>query len=341
MFNKILIDFSALLDNLSVIRARVKDKMICAMVKANAYGVGLKQVVKILDGKVDFFGVSNIAEARQVRRISPCAKVLIVTPACQPNLPLDFSYTCGSKEDVELLATTGKPYKIHLKINTGMNRYGIKSLNEFKSILSLLKGSNLVLEGIFTHFATTDEYVDDQLKVFKKYLGKLKRWRKDVIIHADNSRVSELKNHDFDMVRVGFDLYNNPHPPLLAVAEICTQIVSTTAVKCGELVGYDRRYVAKQNMRIGVVPLGYADGMDMSYVGLHLNVEGKRCQILNICMDCFMLNITDTGLKKGSRIFLLNAENPLSLYADYANTSTYEVMTKFSHARLSRHLVHR
>ena len=115
--------------------------------------------------------------------------------------------------------------------------------------------------------------------------------------------------------------------------------MQTQEVKKNDLVGYDYRFVAKNNTKIAIVPIGYADGFDMKYIGIDLIVKGKKCKVLNICMDCFMLDITNTDIKKGDEIYILNKFNTLKLYADYNLTSQYETMIKFSFIRAERVIV--
>lgn len=339
MLNEILINRYNLLKNLSSIKEQSDNSKICAMVKANAYGVGIKEIVKMLDENVDFFGVACVSEAVRLRKYTK-NKILIVSPIERKSvIDNDFSYTCCDVEDVEFLINKRVVANIHLKINTGMNRYGFKSLKEFKSALNLIKKSKLKLEGVFTHFATSDDYVDKQMKIFNKYVSIIKRAGFKPIIHADNSSVCELKNHHLDMVRIGFNLYNRFSEDFLPVAEIKSTITQVQEIKKGELVGYDKRFVAKKKMRVAIIPIGYADGLSLAYLGMKLNIKGEDCEILNICMDCFMLDITKLNLKKGDKIGILNNLNPISKFAKYRHTSEYEIMCNFSYIRASHKII--
>jgi len=241
--------------------------------------------------------------------------------------------------DIETLIATSRPINIHIKVNTGMNRYGFSSLKELKRALNLIKCSNLHLEGVFTHFATADEHVDLQMKKFYKYLRLLKDYNFSPIIHADNSFVSETKNHHLDMVRIGFNLYNRESHWYVPAVEIRSTIVDVKTVKKGDLVGYDYRFVAHGSMRVAILPIGYADGFDIRYIGADIIVGDTKCRVLNICMDCFMLDISNTDLKKGDEISIIDKSNSLKYFANYSRTSEYEVMTKFSHMRAVRIVV--
>lgn len=338
MFNKILIHKDNLINNIKQVKFENPNSKICAMVKANAYGVGLKQVVQVLNDYVDFFGVACFFEAKQVKKISD-KKILIVGPIEKENLDEGFSYTCGSIDDVKYLISLKKPINVHLKINTGMNRYGFKEVKEFKKALNLIAHSQLTIEGMFTHFATTDEFVNIQFKIFNNFTKICNQYGFYPIVHTDNSLANEKFNHHMNMVRVGFNLYNRDQGWFLPVAEIKSEVVQTYDIKKRELVGYNYRFVAQKNTKIAIIPIGYADGFDLKYINMNININGKICKIINICMDCFMLDITNTNIKKGDEIYILNKFNSLKMYADYLCTSEYEIMTKFSHLRGKRIII--
>lgn len=335
MFNKFIISKKNLLDNLNLIKSHTNNKKICAMVKANAYGVGDIEVVKILNGHVDFFGVSNLYEAKRISKYTT-SKILIVGALEKREIDTRFSYTCSNLDDVIFLKNKKRKINIHLKVNSGMNRFGFSEEFEFLKALEEIKDSELNLEGIFTHFATNDSFVDSQNKKFIQFLNLVKKYNFSPIIHADNSVTSERKLHDYDMVRIGFNLYNNSKKGFKQVVEIKSQIVEIQHVKKGDLVGYAKRFIANKDMEIGIVPIGYADGFDMRYINFNLILNGKVCKVLNICMDCFMIDITNKGIKKGSELSICNKFNSLKRYADYSHTHEYEVMTKFSQLRAKR-----
>ena len=89
-------------------------------------------------------------------------------------------------------------------------------------------------------------------------------------------------------------------------------------------------------MKIAIVPIGYADGFSTKYIGLYLWVGNVKCRVINVCMDCFMLDVSNTNIKKGTEIFVLNKFNPLSHYSKYAGINEYEVLTNFSNMRADR-----
>lgn len=334
MFNTFIVDTKRLIKNIKYVRLTNPKSMICAMVKANAYGVGLSSVVKTIDNYVDYYGVVCDKEARETYRLTK--KPILIVGALPNKIDTRFIYTCHDLADIKRLIELKKDIRIDLKINSGMNRFGFKSKNEFINALKLIKHSNLHLHGIFTHFATADEYIHTQMQVFDQFVQLAQKMGFNPIVHADNSIVSEIENHNLDMVRVGFSLYDKTSEHFLPVVSIKTKIVQINNVGKGELVGYNRIFVAPKKMKVAIIPIGYADGFDLSYIGLNLNIRGKDCKVLNICMDCFMLDISGLRLKKGDSIFILDTNNPLSKYSNYNNSSEYEVMTKFSKIRANR-----
>ena len=338
MFNTFQISKSNLINNIKQVKLNNPNSLICAMVKANAYGVGLKEVVAVIDDHVDYYGVACFFEAKALARLTD-KKILILGALDLDNIDSRFSYSCNSLEELEYLIRQNIAINVHLKVNTGMNRYGFDSIKDFKTAIKKIKKSKLILEGVYTHFATTDDFVAVQYSKFVAFMSTCQADRASIIFHADNSFVNQKFNHSLSMVRIGFSLYNRHDFDFRPVTKILTHIVQTHRIKKGELVGYDYRFVAKEDMLVATIPIGYADGFDMKYIGIDLYVKGKRIKVLNICMDCSMLDISNTGLKKGDEIYILDEINSLSRYSKHVSTSEYEIMTKFSHIRAVRELI--
>lgn len=335
MFNQFIVHKNNLINNIKQVRFENPNSKVCAMVKANAYGVGDEIVIKTLEDYVDFWGVACFFEAQKIKPLTK-NKILIVGALEKEYIDEDFVYSCGNIDELKFLIDLKKQIRIHFKVNTGMNRFGFKSLREFKKAMNMICHSCLILEGLYTHFATTDEFVLEQMVEFKKYIKVCNSFGVFPIVHADNSFVNEKFNHKLDMVRIGFSLFNRDEGWFLPTCEIKSTIVETYSISKGEQVGYEKRFVAPKKMKIAIIPIGYADGFDFKYIGMELNVAGQKLKVLNICMDCFMLDITNSKLKKGDEIYILNKFNPLQLYANYCGGSAYEVMTKFSHIRADR-----
>ena len=333
MLNEICYNSKNLVENVQQIQKNNPNSLICAMVKANAYGIGQKFAVKTLSPYVHFFGVATRNEAENIAKFT--TKKILIVGVLERSKTLNnrFSYACHCIEDVQFLIGLNKKFNIHIKINSGMNRYGFSNKQEFLKALTLISNSKLTLEGVFTHFATDDDYVEEQMICFKKYLTIVKKQGFNPIIHVDNSVVNKKKNHHKSMVRIGFDLYNKNNYHFRPVVSIKSSIVQINECEKGDLVGYNYKHVCPTKQVIAVIPIGYADGFSASFIGLSLYFKGKKCRVLNVCMDCFMLDITNIKTKKGDEIFILDENNPLKNYSNYANISEYEVMCNFSHVR--------
>ncbi|MCQ2564374.1 MAG: alanine racemase [Clostridia bacterium] len=337
MLNKVEILVNRLLNNIKQVKVQNKGSLVCAMVKANAYGMGDKAVVKTLNKWADYFGVACFFEAKEIKRYTN-KKILIVGPLEHIKLSTKFSYTISSIDDVLFLCKLNKKFNVHLKVNSGMNRYGFSSVTKFKRALKIIENSKLNLEGIFTHYATADNYVERQTEVFKKFLNCIKNTKFKPIIHADNSAVNAYKNHHFDMVRIGFNLYNNTQKSDGLVERIYAKITQINHVKTGELVGYNRRFVADKNTKIAVVSVGYADGFLLEYLGIKLCVKNTPCRVVNVCMDCFMLDVTNVKISVGEFVEILSDKNNPELYANHTKSSSYQVLTNFSNIRAKREI---
>jgi alanine racemase len=222
------VDLSRIKKNFLNIKKRVKDVKIMAVVKADAYGHGVKEVVKTLNSlgekKPDYFGVALAGEAIELRKLKVKQPILVFDPVNNFNVEeyLKFKIipTVFSKAHIHILNSEYKKRKIsgikipvHIKIDTGMNRLGIKHNEAFKFIKYLESQKWIAIDGIYTHFATSDEkdktFANSQLKNFKFLLEKLKSANiKYGIAHAANSgAILDMPESYFDMVRPGISLY--------------------------------------------------------------------------------------------------------------------------------------
>lgn len=342
MFSKIILNKDNLQNNLNFIKKQTHNAKICAMVKANAYGHGLEEIVGLLKGKVDAFGIVNLEEALRVREIDD-STTIILFGACDDvgkALQKNISLTIISYENLKNILKISKKYKIkprlHLNINSGMNRFGIKTQKEFYKIIHLLKGNNLTLEGVFTHFSslTTDQnYTIKQRKTFDEFVNLLpKNFCSTVHVGGGNSIFSQ---HGFDMYRVGMFLYGYGHEGLKPVMSVKSQIVNLQSVKKGEYVGYMASFKAMQDMKVCAIPLGYDDGVKRGLSNnFYVKIQNKLCKnVGKICMDCFMVDVTDLNVKLGDEVEVLwNA----SEWCQALNTTEYEILTNFNGFRGER-----
>lgn len=341
MFNKIIINKTNLLHNVHYLQNLLEEKKLCVMVKANAYGHGMKEIVQCLKQEDIAYGVSNEEEAFALRELSD--KQIVVFGAIenyQKIMSENIEFAIFSLGEVKKVCEIAKKLdlkpKMHLCLNSGMNRYGVKEKGEFLKVIAVLKKYNFALSGFYTHFSslTTDEnYTERQKRIFYEFCYMLpKEW--NVTTHVGGGR-SIFLDIDAQMFRSGIEVYGYGNQDLLPVMSVKSQIVDITQAEEGEHIGYLCGYTAQQKMKIGLIPLGYADGLPRKLSNkMMVTCKGKTLEnVGNICMDCFMVNLGKNKIKVGYEVDILNSA---SLFAPLVESTEYEVLTNFSRFRGER-----
>ena len=340
-FNKFIINKKILNHNIKTIKKYLnKNVKLCACVKANAYGLGMNSVAEIIDSQVDAFAVSNIFEAINLRKITK-RDIYILGVVDKKDYDLcsqnSFIVSIGSID--QLKAKNEHCVDVSLAINSGMNRYGFNDVNEFeKAIDTINKTSKFRIKSLFSHFAYSKSKIQNE-KQFIIFVNFKRKVHGDCIFHISASSAIMLKEYNEDMVRCGFALYAETELGTKDVVSIFSKIVHINHCKKGEFVGYEGKYIAKKDMDIGVVSLGYADGIDRRLSGFYVLVNGHKCNIVgNICMDCFMVDITDVDVKLFDEVVILGrqAEEEITInhIANYINASPYEFLSRLNYSRM-------
>lgn len=352
------IDLDAAEHNYYVIRGQLKEETkLCCVVKANGYGHGAIQLSKMYeDLGADYLAVSNIEEAIQLRNNDINLPVIILgytDPRCARELADQnitqcvFSYDYG----VALSVNASKAHvsvKIHIKIDTGMGRIGFQcEEHELDQAAKVCMLPNLVVEGIFTHFASADEgnegkdYTLDQFNKFvnaRTYLeAKGISFR---LSHCANSAgIFDYPDTHLDMVRAGIVLYGlqpsgvlqNPGnlKPVLTLKTIIDHIKT---VHPGDCISYGREYKTEREMRVATIPIGYADGLWRSNFHNHMvvEVEGRLAPIIGrVCMDQSMIDVTDIPeAAVNSKVTVYGTSDVISVdhIAEANETINYEIV---------------
>lgn len=290
---------------------------IIAVVKANAYGHGDVEVAQAaLSAGAAKLAVAFLDEALKLRQAGIKAPILVLGAVRPEDVTVagenGISVTAYSAEWLESAGKyLGKTsVNIHLKLDTGMGRIGIRDKKEFEQAISLIKGQQLFrLEGIFTHFATADEhdtaYFEQQ---YERFLELLQIVDTDgLIIHCANSAATlRFPTKAFNAVRFGISMYGlapsefikSTLPfPLYEAFSLHSKIVHIKKIKKGEKVSYGATYAAKEEEWIGTVPIGYADGWIRKLTGSEVLVDGRRVPIIGrICMDQLMIKLPEKNL---------------------------------------------
>lgn len=350
-FNNYIVNTCQLIENAKNIKNAIGNKCkLCAVVKANAYGLGLESACKSLKGIADFFACACLKEALSIRVFDKETPILILGHISSEDVDIvadnNISISIGNLTQLhELIRTVKKRINIHLQVNTGLNRYGFRSINEFVKALDVIENNKYInLEGVYTHFATKENDVMFVNKQFLRFLQfKKKVAKKDVIFHSANSYATTIDKYRLDMVRAGYLLYgymdnkfgNKP------VVSITSQIVNILDVKRGDTIGYDRTFKANKSMKIAVIPVGYADGYNRRLSNkFYVLISGKKYRIVGmICMDVFMIDITGCDFKVGQKVTLLGENGgdkiKLSDMASVVDTSPYEIICNFNYKRMN------
>lgn len=307
-----------------------QSKKVCAMVKSNAYGHGIKEIVSLLSDKVDYFGVVSEIEGAQVRRwtdkpIMICGRVYDYRICKKHNL----EFMVENLEDVQRAINFGVGDKCHLKINCGMNRFGTKDEKQIDLLDKFLRENKIRLKSIYTHFHFIENKRETE-KNYQTFLKLRKHISQNCAICFGGSNIIDYP-FDFDMIRVGIGLYGYERDGVLPVMKIVSYIAKIFYVNAGEYVGYGTQYQATHSGFYAVVPIGYGDGLFRSLGDqFAVQINGKRFDVVgNICMDVFFVRIDDSVAVGDQVIVMQNADD----IAKKLGSISYEVLTNFSKCR--------
>jgi alanine racemase len=304
---------------------------IIAVVKANAYGHGAAPVGIALErAGATLLACADIEEAVTLRRAGIRSEILVfgalgvsdVTGIFDYKLTPTISTPSAGKALQEEAARRKTRLRYHLKIDTGMNRLGLRYDNLSRTLPELLGSGNLELVGLYTHFATADmpehPLMEQQRTRFEAVREDLRtRGIQPRVVHAANSAAILRDSRVwYDLVRPGLLLYGVIPPPLAStlplrpVLSLRSRIVAVKHIRAGESVSYGARFVAERPTRIAVVPAGYADGIDLRLAGRgSLLVRGRRAPIVGaVAMDMLMIDMTDIEAYPGDEVVLLGTQ---------------------------------
>lgn len=335
---------------------------ICGVVKANAYGHGIQKISEeLVSLGVDYLGVANYDEAIKLRPTIPDTKILVfgtlihskLKPATYVAKLLKHNLiaTVASLETARFLdyysRNSGRKFRVHIKIDTGMRRIGFDVKRAYKNVLQVLSYKNLNVEGIYTHFATAEmkdkTFARIQLNKFNDLLETLaKNGVEFPLVHAANSgAILNLKDSYYNMVRPGLLLYGY-YPSdeierkldVKPIMSLRSKVTYIKRVEANTSISYGRTYFTKKKTFIGSIPVGYGDGYwrALSNKG-NVVINGKLYPVVGmITMDWLMVDLGEkTDVKVGDEALLIGKQNNLDLGADViakkVNSIPYEVLT--------------
>lgn len=352
------INLNAIVHNLNYYRSKIKaDTKIMAMVKAFSYGSGSFEIANVLQfHRVDYLAVAYADEGIELRKAGITMPIMVMNPEeqsydamIQYHLePEIYSFRVLNLFE-ETLKRTGhlqeKSISIHIKLDTGMHRLGFEASEINELIVRIKNNRQIVIKSVFSHLAASDEVEHDdftwqQIKRFNEMSDAIKsHFNYPVMKHVLNSAgISRFPDAQFDMVRLGIGLYGigagaGEQSYLQNVSTLKTSISQIKNIPANETIGYSRKGVAKRDIQIATVPIGYADGLSRKLSGGKgkMMVKGKPAPIIgNVCMDMCMIDITDINASEEDEVIVFGEGYSIAEIAKDVGTIPYEILTNVS-----------
>lgn len=345
------INLNAALHNLNVFKRELfPNQKLMAMVKAFAYGSGSYEIAKLLNHKVDYFAVAFADEGVELRKSGINTPIMVLNVDSESILHIlqyklePVIYSIQQIYDVIPLIGDA-PISVHIELDTGMHRLGI-SMDEVEKLNEeIIALKNWKIASVFSHLSASDEPVHDnftslQYEIFEKACEKIEQsvgysFEKHI---SNTAAISRFKFKTQTMVRLGIGLYgidpsgtkSNQLEPVFTLKTTITQIKT---IKANESVGYSRNGIVDYERKIGVLAIGYADGLNRKLsngIGCFY-INGKAAPIIgNICMDMCMVDLSNINCSEGDIALLFGKDYPITNIAHLLNTIPYEILTSIS-----------
>lgn len=347
------INLNALVQNLNFFRSKVNPSTkIMVVVKAFSYGAGSFEIANILQFQgVDYLAVAFTDEGVALRRGGVTLPIMVMNPEVnnfetiiQYDLePEIYNFTTLGDLSVTIRRSGLNEFPCHIKLDTGMNRLGFTAdeLTDLK--VALTAHPEIHVQSIFSHLAasydkTHDEFTKYQIDAFQQMSESLQSvFDYPVIRHILNSSgIERFPNAQFDMVRLGIGLYGFSADNQSRLAYVCTmgsRISQVKLVRAGDSIGYGRNTRAGKNMKIAVVPVGYADGLSRKLgngVGSFMVNKMSVPIIGDICMDMCMVDVTGLNVAEGDEVEIFGEMNQVAVLAKKIDTIPYEILSGIS-----------
>ena len=348
------VNLSALVHNYKYYKQKLKPQTkMTAMVKANAYGLGSYEVANALQfSGIDYLAVAYTDEAIELRNAGITVPIIILNSEyCEIEEMLKYNLQ-PAVYNFNVLAyyanamrNASETLSVHLKIDTGMHRFGFME-HEIEALVAQLKANPQIhIASVFSHFATADmeeeeAFVHQQANALQRIATKIKaNFSYKIWVHILNTAgISRYAQYQFDMARLGIGLYGiatnaKDQLQLENVACLKTRISQIKHLKTGETVSYGRRYKTTKDTTIGILPIGYADGLNRKlsngngvvYVNNHIvPIVGT------ICMDICMIDITDIPAAENDEVEIFGPHIPIADVATRLDTIPYEIIACIS-----------
>lgn len=337
-----VVDLDALTANYRAIAGLLADgadgapPQIIAVIKANAYGHGAARVARAIERAAagrphppPLLACADIEEGVELRAAGVAAPILVFGALSVSDLDGVFrrrltptvSSPAAARALEQAASARGVRLGVHLKIDTGMNRFGFRHDNLRATLPAVLQAPHLDVEAVYTHFATAE---DAGHPLFERQRRRFEAVRADasglglggVRWHAANSAALLRDRRTwYDAVRPGLLLYGIAPPPLepglrlRPALSLRSRVVAVKGLRPGETVGYGARFVAERPLRVALIPAGYADGLDLRLAGRGAAlVGGVRAPVVAVSMDSLVIDVTAVAAEPGDEVILLGAQ---------------------------------
>jgi len=345
------VSLESILKNFQFFQTRIKSRQIIPVVKADAYGHGALRVSQYLYERagVTLFAVATLEEAQELAREMPEISILIfsrVFASELANLPKNSILSIGSLEDAQDLSASGHLHiKVHLNINTGMNRLGLSP----EQALALIAETDraLDIQGVYSHYSSSDTNDDGQFKhqkaLFKKFISDAQELGFKGMMHLSNSAGALHEDlDDHDLLRLGIGLYGYDTSPqaafqadLVPAMEVKAPLIRVERIRAGESVSYSEKWIAAVDTNIGTLRVGYADGYFRALTNrAFVSYEHKTYPVVGtVTMDHIMIDLGTENPPTGAYYTVLGGGSDpvkISSVARRLNTIPYEVCCAIS-----------
>lgn len=352
-----IINLDALASNFIAIQHKVGSSRVMAIVKANAYGHGLIECSRFLQQQgASYFGVAFIEEAIELRNAGITAPILVLGGVVQEQISLFLDY------DIEIMASSidkllaidacatkyGKKAKVHLKIDTGLSRIGVRYTNSEQFFMTAVSLLSIEIIGVASHFATADSNQPQDVAYMREQCQRFVQATEFFVRHglpmplrhiANSGAIMQLPESYFDMVRPGIMMYGvypsswmSPLMPLQAVMSLYARVVYFKVLLRDQAVSYGLTWKTDKDIRVITLPVGYGDGYPRSLSNKgYVLMQGKKHLIIgNVCMDQMMVSIGSDSAYCGDEVVLIgtsgNQEITINNLVDLYGGSPYEFL---------------
>lgn len=331
--DKIVIDLKNLKDNCVNIKNKFPNyKYYMGVVKSDAYGLGIN-AIKEISKIMDYLVVGNIDEAISIRRNKIETPILVLLPIHESEVNKYVKYNVTATLDSlnVLNKIKNNNLKVHIKLNTGMNRFGFSNEDDLIKAFNVIKDSKLTLEGIYTHLYSADrpDIVNRQIEMFNNYLNLID-YKNIPIIHVSQSEglVKNPKVEIANAVRVGDLMYgicDYKELGFKSTFSLISDLRAINKVSAGKTVGYSEAFKCNNDEYIGIIPIGYYHGITKKQIGTKVYINGKEYPIIANTMNASFIKL-DSSIKIKDKVYVYKDIEHIMRLSDELNTVPQELM---------------